>query len=508
VSKAKIVLACLIWLVLLGAGVTIYKLWLVPSKEKRAKEEQKELLEQTSGSSSYKYTINVGMDAFSGYAILRSSAMRKTLRERGIKINVVDDAADYDGRLSALASGDLDFAAFPIDALLKSSSNLGKLPATIIAIIDETQGADAVVAYKDKFPSIQALDAPDTRFVFVGNSPSETLARMVLHTFDLTHLTEQSFDPVDSEDQLMKRYRAAKPGGTEVFVTWEPVVSQLVGDGELMHKLYDTFKQPGLIVDALVVSRDYLVKNEAVVQDVLAGYLKARHEYASPKKLQELVLQDAEEQGAPLDANQAEALVKGIVWKNTQDNLAHFGLRSSALTHIEDTIDLIKQLLLDTGGLSSDPTGGNSNKLFYDRTMVNLQTSGFHPGARDEAINEVGELPQLSDAEWSRLQPIGKVAVPPLIYARGTARLTESSKVKLDSLIETLSTFPRAYLEIRGDASSRGDEEANRRLAKQRADAALQYLLDRSVPASKMRAVDGEITGKTSVTFVLAEVPY
>ncbi|MEM8733268.1 MAG: phosphate ABC transporter substrate-binding/OmpA family protein [Planctomycetota bacterium] len=507
-SKAKIVLACFVWLVLLAIGAGVYRLLIVPSQAKKDKEEKQQVLDQTSGSSSYKHTVQLGLDAFSGYAILRSDEMKRALRDEGIKMELVDDGADYGSRIKALASGELNFAAFPIDALLKSSAELGSLPATVIAIIDETQGADAMVAYKSKYPTIESLDRADTRLVMVGNSPSETLARLVLHTFELEFLNDSSFDLVDSENELMRRYRAAKPGGNEVFVTWEPVVSQLVGSGDLMQRVYDSSKQSGIIVDTLVVSRDYLIKNEAVVRNVIASYFRARHAFSTPEKLEQLVIRDAKSQGTTLSSDNAKTLVSGIAWKNTQDNLAHFGLRSASLPHIEDMVDRIRTVLSETGGLDSDPTNGVSNRVFYDKAMVALQTAGFHPGADDERVTEAKKLKSLSDGEWARLQPIGKVAVPPLVYARGTARLTESSKVKLDELVETLKTFPRAYLEIRGDASSRGDAEANRTLAKQRADAALQYLRESGVAEAKMRATNGNITGKTSVTFVLVEAPY
>lgn len=507
-SKGKIVLACLIWLILLSAGAAIYRLWLVPSTEKKEQDKQAELDNKTSSSSNYRATVNLGLDAFSGYAILRSPEFKQALRSKQLKLEIQDDGADYDSRLEALAKGDLAFAAFPIDALLKASAKRGRSPATIISVIDETQGADAVVAYKEKFPTIESLNSPDTKFVLVGDSPSETLTRLILHTFKLDDLSINSIEAVGSEKELLARYKKARPGGNEVFVTWEPVVSQLIGNGDLMAKVYDSSKQSGIIVDTLVVSRDFLVKNEDIVLEVMESYFKARHKYNSESKLKELVQRDASELGAKLSDAQAQSLVEGIVFKNTQDNLAHFGLRQAAVTHVEDMIDRIIRVLSETGGLDKDPTEGNPNRLYYDRALIALQTNGFHPGASTESVSENKELVQLSEGQWNRLAPIGKVGVPPLVYARGTSRLTQSSKLKLDALIETLKTFPRAYLMVRGNASSRGDAEANKKLAKQRADAALQYLLENGVPAAKMRAMEGEITGQTEVTFVLAELPY
>jgi outer membrane protein OmpA-like peptidoglycan-associated protein len=165
-------------------------------------------------------------------------------------------------------------------------------------------------------------------------------------------------------------------------------------------------------------------------------------------------------------------------------------------------------VLLQTGGLVSDPTGGDSSKLFNEQAWRELQAAGFHPGVTPEMVREDIELPPLTDAQWDALVSVGTAQVPPLIYARGTARLTETSRVKLDEMVENLKSWPNYYVMIRGNASSVGDAEANRLLAQQRAQAALEYLLSQGVPESRMRVVAGQLSGQTSVTFVLGQTPY
>lgn len=506
-SKAKIVLACMVWLIILTIAVVVYRLWYVPTVAKQEEQQQEEVMEATSGNSNYEHRIKLGLDAFSGYAVLRSPELSQELRSRKIKLETEDDGADYEARLAALESGKLQMAAFPIDALLKASEKKKQLPATIIAIIDETRGADALVAYKSKYPNVDALNSPDTQFVLVGNSPSETLARVLMHSFQLDAVSSNSIVSVDSEKEVLARYKRASSGGNEVFVTWEPVVSEIL-DNDQMHVLFDSSKQSGYIVDALVVSRDFLIKNEDVVDDFLKSYFRALYSYDSDSKLIELVRQDALEGGSAITADQAQRLVEGIVWKNTQENMAHFGLRSASVAHVEDMIDRIKRVLSETGSLGSDPTGGDSSKLFYEQALATLHSAGFHPGVSPEAIREEAALKALDDRQWARLTPVGTVDVPPLVYSRGTSKLTAPSKVKLDNLFDTLQTFPTYYLMVRGNAGSRGDAEVNKKLAKQRADAALQYLLDKGVPRARLRAMDGEITGQMSVTFVLGQLPY
>ncbi len=506
-SKAKIFLASVVWLIILSIGVFLYRLWYVPTVAKQQEQQQAEILEQTSGNSNYKHRLAIGLDAFSGYAILRSDALQQQLRSQQIKVDLVDDGADYGQRLDDLSSGKLQMAAFPIDALLKTCQRTGSLPVTIVALIDETRGADALVAYKSKYANVDALNTPGTQFVLVGDSPSETLVRVLMHDFQLDQVKDSSFARVASEKEVLARYKQATPQSSEVFVTWEPMVSELLENDQL-HVLIDSSAQSGTIVDALVVSRDYLIKNEPVVRSVLESYFRALYSYGERSQLMELVRRDASDQGAHLTAEQTERLVDGIVWKNTQENLAHFGLRSAAVTHIEDMIDRIKRVLMETGGLAADPTGGDSSKLFNEQALRDLQGAGFHPGVSPESVREDVALPNLTEPQWLKLVPVGTAQVPPLIYARGTARLTESSQAKLDELVENLKSWPNYYVMIRGNASTVGNAEANRTLAQQRAAAALEYLLSKGVPAARFRAMEGELSGQTSVTFVLGQTPY
>ncbi len=194
---------------------------------------EREVLDATSGESNYSQHIKIGMDGFSGYAILRSLDFNQQLRSHGIKAEPADDGADYDKRLAGLASGELQLAAFPIDALLKASAKAKSMPATIIAVIDESRGADAVVAYKDRYPSVESLNTADTRFVLVAGSPSDTLTRVLINSRFFSNVTPQSIVGVPNEKELVARYRKATAGGNEVFVTWEPVVSDILKNEQM-----------------------------------------------------------------------------------------------------------------------------------------------------------------------------------------------------------------------------------------------------------------------------------
>jgi outer membrane protein OmpA-like peptidoglycan-associated protein len=511
VTKGKVVLVAIVWLLLFGIGVAVWRLVIFPARtqqqEEQAKEQVARDVAKTSGTSRYLHELQLGLDSFSGYAVLRSEEFRKQLADRGIRIKNIDDGANYAKRAADLEQGSLQFAAFPIDALLKTFSKMDYPAATIVAIIDETRGADAMVAYKSKFPDVDRLNQPDVRFVLVGDSPSETLARVVMQDFDLDRLGANSIETMHSPEELMARYRAAAPTTNDVYVTWEPYVSQILGNDQL-HVLVDSSRFTGYIVDSLVVSRDYLLKNGPVVESVLEAYFTALYAYRDDQALIQLLLQDAKQTKQELTQEQAQRLVAGIQWKNTQENFAHFGKRAGAVVHIEDMLTRIAGVLSKSGSISESSVNEKFNRYFFDRPIENLQSRNFHPGLASEAVRVEAKLKALSDAEWDRLVTVGTLSVPELVFLRGSSNLSDQSKRTLDDLFQKLQAWPQYYLIIRGNASQAGDMQANIQLAEQRGQAALKYLLSLGIPSERMRVVTGEITGQTRVTFVVGQMPF
>jgi outer membrane protein OmpA-like peptidoglycan-associated protein/ABC-type taurine transport system substrate-binding protein len=494
-------------LLIAAIGAVAWRTLVRPRLDAQARQAHEQVIAETSGDSRYRHNLNLALDEFSGYAILRSTDFRQGLRDKAIRLNLVDDKADYNLRLRRLQSGDVQMAAFTIDALIKASANLGDLPAVIVGIIDETRGADAMVAAKARYPNVDSLNDPATRFVLTGNSPSETLTRVVMTHFSLSDLAQQPLIVMQSPQQVIERYRQSPPNSVDVFVVWEPFVSEIL-ENDAMHVVVDSSRFRGYIVDVIVVGRDFLLKNEAIVRDVMASYFTAAYNYR--QKMVALVFDDAQQQNASLTQKQAEKLVEGIRWKNTQENFAHFGiLTDSSLQHIEDMIANITKVLMQTSGIQQDPTGASPAKLFNQRVLRELRESSFHPGLASETIQpDQIELPALSEAEWTQLREVGELEVPNLVFARGTTSLTTASLATLDELVGTLNTWPQYYLRVRGNASQKGDLQANRQLAQRRAQAAADYLIKRGIHPNRIHAIGGDPSGDTSVSFLVGEAPY
>lgn len=512
-SKGKILAITGVWLVVVcifGVGV---KFWWTPAQEKAAEEavaeHDKEVIDSTSAHARFDETVTIGLDLFSGYAALRSPEMRRTLGSESLGLKLVPDDANGMDRIKALQSGKLDMAVFTVDALLKASHELGEIPATIVLVIDETKGADAIVGYKSKFPNIDSLNSSQLKFVLTPDSPSETLPSVMRAYFDLSKVPLSSVIEADGAADVYKQWRASTQTDNQVYVLWEPYVTKML-ENPNMHVIVDSSRFRGYIVDVLVVNRDFLFKKKDVVRKVVQSYLRTAYEHST--KMESLIKTDALAAGDALSDDQVTNLVKGIWWKNVQENYAHMGLQSGhSLQHIEDIIGQINNVLVKTDSSFKDPTGGHFEKMYYPDILAELQNNSFHPGRTMDSTGQIRseiKLRELDELGWKSLEPIGTLQIPMIQFARGTSILTNSAKQVLDELVKNLKTWPTYYVSVIGNASNKGDAEANRSLAESRSQTAAEYIISKGISSIRLRAVGSVPSGKSSVSFVLGQVPY
>lgn len=517
-SKRNIVLVAILFLCFVIVGVA-FRFLVYPTM-------QGDLVAVTGSESRYHSEVRILLDSFSGYAPLRSPALREELESRGIKLELNNDQADYQQRMKALSKGDTDLAVFTVDAFVASGAGLGEFPGTIVMVLDETYGADAIVAYEQGASSLRDLDHADARLVLTPASPSEFLARVAIAEFGLDRLST-SWREADGAGAVYQQMRGAPRSERRAWVLWEPFTSQALEDPDV-HVLFDSSQLSGYIVDVLVARRQYLLDHPDVVRAVVEAWLRTLHNASSqPGGLVQLVQRDSEITGDPLTASQAQHVVEGIRWRNTLENYAYFGSvpteRVPGIMHIEDSIDNIADILLRTGALGANPVAGRASELFYRGVLDAMMVEDFHPGkglgivdggkgTADLRSSVHDELPALSDEDWAGLTPVGSLRVKPIAFGRGTARLNVQSQRELDGLARRLQSLPRFYLTVWGHARAEGDPAANLALAQERAGSALAYLVIHGVSAKRIRALAAEPSGTggehQSVSFELSQHAY
>jgi outer membrane protein OmpA-like peptidoglycan-associated protein/ABC-type nitrate/sulfonate/bicarbonate transport system substrate-binding protein len=510
-SATRNLFISVLWIGIIICLAVAWKFFVVP-------ENQKKLADETGSEGRYRHRITFSLDSFSGYAVLRSKKFAQLLAKEECKVVIQDDKADYNQRIRALKSGASQFAVFTVDSWITAGERLGEYPGTILLMIDESRGADALICQAGSFNSIQDLNQSDVKLQLTPNSPSEFFARVMLSHFNLDKLSTNWQTANGAADVYQKVIN--DNGGKTAYVLWEPWISKAVRSGGAKI-LLDSSKLKGYILDVLVVNRRFLKENPLLVNKIVKAYFTAGWQYASQNDgLVNLVVEDGARGGEKIESTEANQVTQGILWKNTLENYAHFGILASSdrggLGHIEDLIQNIMDVLIETGAVTADPLKGDYSSLYYDTILKELHGENFHPsllsGGKAETIRSGVRLKPLSEAEWQKIVPVGEMKIPSLSFGRGGARIHLGSQRQLKKIAKNLSSWPQYYLIVRGHARNVGDPEANLLLAKSRATAVLEFLETEGISKNRLRiettSLDQRGGKQQSVSFVLGQLPY
>ena len=221
-------------------------------------------LQGTTDSAKLRGTIRGAVDSWLGYSVLTSHDFAARMRSRGYRIDFVDDGADYGARFKAFSEGRYDMVVATVDSYVLGAAQDG-YPGAIVAVLDESQG-DAIVA-KDKLKDVNPMDAPRIRFAVTPSSPSDFLLKSEESHFRIERLRRKGpwrVETAGSSEACAK----LKKGEVDAAVLWEPDVSAAAAMPGF-HKLIGTDTMRGLIVDILIVRRDFIAEKPELVQQFL-----------------------------------------------------------------------------------------------------------------------------------------------------------------------------------------------------------------------------------------------
>ncbi|MBI3552083.1 MAG: OmpA family protein [Elusimicrobia bacterium] len=459
----------------LGAAILIGAYFLLP---RFAEKHQRE----TSDARDTKGSLRVGIDNWVGYFPLCSPEMKKRMRGAKYLLQCADDSADTAGRMKKLRRGELDFAVATVDSFLINGAP-EQFPGTIIAVIDESKGGDAIVADKRKVKSIDELkNRPGLKIAFTPASPSEHLLKAVAVHFDIPALRNRKGSwrvPAEGSSDALKMLER---GDVEAAVLWEPDVSRAISRGSVV-KLLGTESTRRLIVDVLLVNRDFAARDPQVVKIVLANYFRTLKAYQQD---QQSLTTDLKET-ARLSTKQVETMLHSVEWVNLADNAGRwFGLALGPEAGDEglvDTIESTVQILIESGDFRASPVPqGDPYHLLNSSFVEGLLKSGGSeqfgtagkPGTG--AASLAREFPPLDAHGWDMLREVGTLKVLPITFQSGKAELSPEGKVELDKAAEHLEHYPAFRVVIKGHTGLNGDPGANGLLSQERADAVRRYL--------------------------------
>ncbi len=205
--------------------------------------------------------LRVGINPWVGYDPLVLAREQNLLDPQRVRVVELGSSAQS---LRSLRNHVLEAAALTLDEALRLADQ--GFPLQIIAVLDVSHGADAVVGRA-------SINHPaDLAGKTIGVEDSAVGALMLGRVLQAGGLERQSVKVRRIE--LADHEPAWRQGKIDALVTFEPVRSQLLAQGAKV--IFDSHLMPGEIIDVLVVRRDVLAARADDIVALLSAWEQGR----------------------------------------------------------------------------------------------------------------------------------------------------------------------------------------------------------------------------------------
>ncbi len=426
-------------------------------------------------------TLRILGDTFSGYSTFRDPSFQQTLADAAITLSYADEF-DQAQRAAALGSDTADLIVTTLDQFLKQDP-AGK----VVALIDRTVGADAVVLNSVKYPGLNSLLVLDQLIeeqrnqgnqliaTYAGDTPSEYLALVLdakFNTFNLSDFRIQ--EQTDASEAWTLLQDRNEP--VAVAVLWEPYVSQARRNGYTV--VLSSEDAPTSIVDVLVAS-DSLINSQP---DTLSTLIETYYRRIDTNVRDAAQLQAQIAQDGNLTPEDAAAVIDGIQFFTALEAEQWFKDGT-----FERRIQSTAAVLTLSGQLNAVPSNPTDlfTSAFIDRaarnneTLIDLIRADNPELAERLSGQRTAITPSLTPAQIQAAPDIGTLAIQGEVkFATGSAQLTGASQSTLNQLAREIAEFSPETVAVRviGHTSRTGAADLNQRLSQQRAQVVVDYL--------------------------------
>jgi NitT/TauT family transport system substrate-binding protein len=209
-------------------------------------------------------TLKVGYNNWVGFIAFFVAEDKGYFKEAGLSVERKSFGAPGEGLVPLLA-GDLDVHLSTVDAtILRAAKDPGSLK--IVALVDTSAGADAVMGSAAvKTPA----DLKGKKIAVTLGECNEVLLQKALASAGLTDkdATLVNMDPDAAGTAL-------KAGNVDAAVTWEPWISQLIGEGNA-NAIFTSKDAPNVLTDCVVISAGSEKAKAAEIKAFLGALDKA-----------------------------------------------------------------------------------------------------------------------------------------------------------------------------------------------------------------------------------------
>jgi outer membrane protein OmpA-like peptidoglycan-associated protein/ABC-type nitrate/sulfonate/bicarbonate transport system substrate-binding protein len=418
--------------------------------------------------------LRIGGDGYLGYWFITSPEMRKLAARTGLTIDFTDDNGAYAERLERFSRGEYDIIVLPVNSYLLHGAK-HRFPGVIVASIAESKGADGILGKANRFPKGEVSELNDSALsvVYTSESPSSFLIDLIMVDFQLSSLAATSTWRVEVAGPREVLDKARRNEG-DVFVLWEPELSQASAEIPGLKYLWGSDRFGGYIVDVFVVNRDCMRSREKDIARFLDAYFQAMRLYANDRAR---MISDIAAT-AHIRKEVAESMLKKIDFLDLGENaLTQFGIPTgragNPVEGLSNCIISCTNVLLRVGKLPKDPLEGNPYSIINSKLLQELSSRA--PAALGGAATTFRFSP-LDESGWKALREVGVLRVEPISFRPGDNVLDDEGKAHVDDVAALLlNNYPEYRVVVRGHTGP-GNEEENLRLSLERATAVLQYL--------------------------------
>lgn len=368
------------------------------------------------------------------------------------------------------------------------------LDGRAVMIVDNTQGADAVIA---KDPGIRTIEDLAGRSIAVLQfTPSHGMLIDAIENSSMTARKKESvkFVFINAEEGTAGVRAALESGNVDAAALWDPDLSLALRNVKGGHVVYSTKTATNLIFDVMVCDSRVLAKSEnlPVIQAFVDGWMEGVTEArANPDKAVEALVNTeeffkllAKQEGKPF----IKTLFNNLVWTGLEDNARILGL-AGGTNHYDRVYRRFDGIYRAAGALANPKSPVISPQDSFDYRFIK-QLLSKNASAEIAAAKPQYQFDEA--AQKKATQQVAAITKPVTVgFNSGSAELTKRAQKTIDTeMVPFIENNGGAYFEISGNSDSIGSRETNLRLSHARAAAVVKYLQDQwEFPTARFKIV-------------------
>ena len=371
------------------------------------------------------------------------------------------------------------------------------LDARAIMVVDNTQGADAIIA---RDPSIRRIeDLAGKRVALLQYTPSHGMLIDAIENSSLSERAKQSIQMVfiNADEGMTGVGAALTSGAVDAAVMWDPDLSMVTKRNA--HVIYSTKIASNLIFDMIVCDKRYLDTPEgnAAAKKLVAGWMEgvkaARADKANAAQALVATLPYyqmlVKDQGMPF----LESLFNNLVWTGLEDNARIFGMVGGT-NHYERVYRRFDGIYRSIGSLANPKSPVISPQDSVDYSYIRDLLAANHQAEEAAQAEQVAAQRSFTpEAQQAAVTAAPATVTKPVSvnFDTGSSHLSKrAQQVINDQMVPFIENNGSAYFEVSGNTDGTGSRTANMALSRARAQAVVDYLTSEwEFPRARFRVV-------------------